>query len=324
MNEQPIKDEPDDEQSRHRKSRRITELADQVRHETGAAVRIPAKLLKAMIVVVELHAGTSRFSKAARTRWGCRVRMVDIQDVVEWSDDFERTDKCIKFVQADINEMDELEILELLDGAHVLWAAPTCARFSNQTEAQEQHHGYKAPGHEGEGSTPRGKQSDAHVLKILKILKIAKDHCPGIQIVIENPDAGLPLLHTGRQLAPQLGLKMLVINYCALHDDYPYKRTVLLTNCKMMIDAYKNGKRKCSNSCSCSWARDRDIHKERTDGYKHKVLPKDTVEAAAYPPKWAEEFAYFLIYDARKKIVEARAREAGGLQWVDDDDDDDG
>ena len=71
-----------------------------------------------------------------------------------------------------------------------------CKRMSNQTAGEEQRGEYKGGGHGGEGATPQGKASDAHVLKVLQILTMARG-MPGhdIKIVMENPaNAGLEKL----------------------------------------------------------------------------------------------------------------------------------
>jgi len=277
----------EEKQDGPRLSRRVAQQQLNSRTEIAQLTKVPDSLSR--LVVVELHCGTGRLSRAFYINHYCKVKMVD-KDVsnVEWDTE----QQGVTVIKRDIDEMKDDEIVELLRGANILWVAPSCKRMSNQTAGEEQRGEYKGVGHGGEGATPQGKASDAHVLKVLQILTIARG-MPGhdIKIVMENPaNAGLEkLVGPGGMFEhkmKQLHLTKVVVNYCAKLASYPWKPTVLFTNSDSMIELYGNGQM------------------QRPSSHLHAELSKNPVEAAAYPPLWAEEWAKLLVGDAKKVRAE--------------------
>ena len=277
----------EEKQDGPRLSRRVAQQQLNSRTEIAQLTKVPDSLSR--LVVVELHCGTGRLSRAFYINHHCKVKMMD-KDVsnVEWDTE----QQGVTVIKRDIDEMKDDEIVELLRGANILWVAPSCKRMSNQTAGEEQRGEYKGVGHGGEGATPQGKASDAHVLKVLQILTIARG-MPGhdIKIVMENPaNAGLEkLVGPGGMFEhkmKQLHLTKVVVNYWAKLASYPWKPTVLFTNSDSMIELYGNGQM------------------QRPTSHLHAELSKNPVEAAAYPPLWAEEWAKLLVGDAKKVRAE--------------------
>ena len=104
------------------------------------------------LVLVELHCGTARLSRAAHVNHGCIVKMLDIKNVVEWDDQFKQGD-WVTFEKMDIDKIMEVGedrvLMDLLRGAHILWVAPPCTRMSNQTAGEEQRSEARPTGHGG-------------------------------------------------------------------------------------------------------------------------------------------------------------------------------
>ena len=161
---------------------------------------------------------------------------------------------------------------------------------------EEQRRAYRRPGHEGEGSTPQGREADAHLDTVIKIFRLAKRLNPFVVLSLENPDAGLTVNATMRQAADVLlNLKECHMNYCMHDDGAPMKPTVLFTNSESLIREYADGAFLCKHGAGFS-------HKETVSNLGRR-------EAAAYPQAVAAFWANHVFRDARKRAME-RERQA--------------
>ena len=143
--------------------------------------------------------------------------------------------------------------------------------------------------------TPQGRASDKHVKRVLKILNTARAVAPWIKIVMENPaDAGMERLEFVQQVAENLNLTAVHVNYCAKSDAYPWKKTVLYTNSKSIIELYNKGQMLCKHPPT----------------FKHVECSKNPVEAASYKPLRGTEWADLLVQDAKKARADSAFQHA--------------
>lgn len=286
-----VKQEVEGEGGR-RRSGRVTNMELAASIETAARTNPPD--IASKLNTLELHCGTAGLSRALYVNHGCNVTMIDLKDLIEWDEQFSQDRGGVTFMPKDIDQLcNEVEFVAgLLRGTDILWVAPTCTRMSNQTAGEEQRFEPRPTGHAGEGLTPQGKASDEHVKNVLWFLRTAKAVSPCIKIAMENPaDAGMEQLDFVKQVARQLGLTKVYVNYCAWSDQYSWKKTVIYTNSESMIAQFGDGQRLCKHPPT----------------FKHVECSKNSVEAAAYPPRCAKEWAALLVKDAKKARAEVQA-----------------
>ena len=284
---------PGGQSGRVRHQRQVAEARDE------AATR-PADLTFAS---VELHAGSGRLSRELhlvddRTKWSST--MVDIKDSVERCPGFE-AGATARLELCDIDTLSDGAMTALVTGIRHIHVAPSCERWSNQTEGEEQHRAYRAPGREGEASTSAGRDAERHLEKVIRILLTAVRHNPEVIITFENPHAGMSY-HRLMKIVEKprrkggLGLTKTTLDYCMHDEDGPKKPTDLWTDCKGLIEAYKDGKFRCSHT---------QAHRKRVSG--SGCMSRH--EAAAYPPKVAKFWATCISREAKQRYFEQRWRD---------------
>jgi len=124
-------------------------------------------------------------------------------------------------------------------------------------------------------------------------------------ICIENPDAYLPKHPVSKGFTNELGLTMVKISYCRFGTNaqpLPRKHTVLWTNSKTLIYAFRGTRRRCTGNCGTI-----------VDGEHTSQVYDYPDRCAAYPSQLCEYIATEIDADVQEIKQERKSkRQAGG------------
>jgi len=258
-------------------------------------------------VFVELNCGEGSLSKQVVLEPGWVAKLIDRNNVVKWTDDFQPGEKAT-FLQLDIDTISDERWREIAGCASWIHAAPSCTTYGWQTQGNEMRH--LNPG--GRGSTPEADAADKHVRKILHLFLVARNLNPEILLSLENPNATI-----GMTDAIKFAMRNSVfryedtLNYCMHDSQAPWKSSVLYHDCEPLHDEYKDGKCVCEqNPQSKKWRCGAIGRHPKT------VAGMTPQEAAAYPEKVAVFWAKYFVPEAKKRIHQRAANAAAPSQWL--------
>ena len=297
-----VKEEPAGQSSGARRSHRKQAEEQSRMQELNRAIRAtPTRIF------VELNCGEGSLSKQVVLEPGWVAKLIDRNNVVKWTDDFQPGEKAT-FLQLDIDTISDERWREIAGCASWIHAAPSCTSYGWQTQGNEMRH--LNPG--GRGSTPEADAADEHVKKILHLLCVARDVNPETLLSLENPNATIGLTDAIKYAKRRLVFRYEdTLNYCMHDPQAPWKSSVLYHDCEPLHEEYKDGKCVCKQDAQSKQWTCGAVGKHTTT-----VAGMTPQEAAAYPEKVAAKWAKCFAKEAKRRSHIRAANAAAPSQWL--------